>query len=154
MLIRLIFAILASFSPTRMESAREWNAFLDRIYLVPLEDVEPRDRGPYLAFFYFSEVYNGGHLQYFLNKTYLPWEETADAIAAMGAIDHAEILREAIERWRGQSRVRPESAEEYVEEALEAEFDDLDGAMYDLYPPLEDYVEKAVARAAKERENR
>jgi hypothetical protein len=154
LLVRLVFAVLASFSPTRTESVREWNAFLDKIYLVPLEEVEPRDRGPYLAFFYFSEVYNGGHLQYFLNKTYLPWDETADAIAAMGAIDHAEIMREAIERWQSQSRVRPESAEEYVEEALEAEFDDLDGAMYDLDPPLEDYVKEAVLRAAKERENR
>ena len=153
MLTRLILAILAGSSPVARESAREWNAFLDRAAMLPLEEVLPEDRGPYLVFMYFSEVYNGGHLQYFLNGAELPWDETADAMEAIGAIDHAEILREAIERWVSAERQSPKNVEEYVEEAREAEFDDLDGAMYDLDPPLEDYAERAVFRAAKERQS-
>jgi hypothetical protein len=149
MLLRLIFAVLAGLSPARADSAHEWNAFIDRAVMLPLEEVEPRDRGPYLAFFYFSEVYNGGHLQYFLNKTYLPWDETADAIETMGATDHAAILREAIKRWRGSVREAPTTVEEYVEIERLGEFQDLDYAMYDLKPELEYFVYRTLVREAR-----
>jgi len=146
---RLIaLSILLSIGLARPAKAEPWNEFLNRYGMLPLEAVDREYRGEYLAFWYFSEVYNGGHLQYFLNKHDYPWQETADAMQAMGASEHAAIMRKAIRRWRGKMRIAPTTVEEYLEIERQREFDDLDNAMYDLKPELEYYVYRSLVRKA------
>ena len=151
MLLRTILSVLLGFNSVQWTPSDYWNDFVHDYGMRDLEDVEPEMRGEFLAYWYFSEVYNGGHLQYFLNKHDFPWEETADAMEAMGAEGHAKILREAIEIWRAEERRAAETVDEYVEEAEKDELGDLDSAMYKLEPMLEYYLDRSLVRKARQK---
>lgn len=88
-------------------------------------------------------------MQYFLNKHDFPWHETADAMEAMGATEHAKVLRKAIAIWLSEERRIPQTVEEYVDDAQEGDLDEVDGAMYRIEPALECYVEKSLVRKAE-----
>jgi len=149
MRLRAIFlSVLLGLGLAQPARGEPWNDFIDKYGRLPLDAVDRDYRGEYLAFWYFNEVYNGGHLQYFLNKDDYPWEETANAMEAMGAAEHATIMRQAISRWRGTRRVAPRTVEEYVAIERQGEFNDLDNAMYDLKPELEYYVYRSLVRKA------
>ena len=44
-----------------------WNAFVELVALTKSQDLSEEQRPAHLVFWYDSEVYNGGHLQYFEN---------------------------------------------------------------------------------------
>ncbi|WP_421851897.1 DMP19 family protein [Oricola sp.] len=151
MMLKLILtAFLGLFSGSN-EDRHYWNQFIDEHGMSELADVDPDFREELLVFRYFSEVYNGGHLQYFLNLDDYPWEETADAMENMGAREHARILRRAIVVWRAEQRKPPRTAEEFVEEAQKDELGEFDSAMYRLKPIIEDYLDKSIIQKYKRR---
>ena len=76
-----------------------WNAFIDLIATEDYADLSPLQRKAHLAFWYDSEVQNGGHGQYFENQGRDRLSETVDALRKLGLSCQARILAHAIERF-------------------------------------------------------
>ncbi len=83
-----------------------------------------------------AEVQNGGHLQYFENGPGELVPHTIRALVVLDAPKQAGLLEHAFERWTDRERARLTSAEKYTDEALKAEFGDLDGAYYESSPGI------------------
>lgn len=118
-----------------------WNAFVDLIAVEKYADLNDVQRPAHLAFWYESELLNGGHLQYFENWGLEPLEEKLLALGALGADAQAVILKEAADRWRSQARSPIETPEVYSETAMLGEFDDLDDRFYKCRPEITELLE-------------
>jgi hypothetical protein len=119
-----------------------WNAFIDLCAMEEYGELSATQRLGHLAFWYDSEVQNGGHLQYFLNRGTGLLEETITALGALGLGCHADVLRRAAAAWDASERQQPESAEEYSVQALEGEFDEFDGAFDECFPTIHEGLER------------
>lgn len=113
-----------------------WNAFVQLLAMSEPEELGPSQLPAQRAFWYDSEVQNGGHLQYFLNRGITEAQAAVPNLRDLSAIVFSELLREAISIWEEGGRSPAESAEEYVELALEAEFESIDLRYYSVSPPL------------------
>ena len=114
-----------------------WNAFVDLIAGSSYSHLSKKQRPAYLVFRYESEVHNGGHMQYFENFGTKRIEDTVAALELLGAPCHAKVLARAAARFNSQIRKRIRSVEEYVETALEGEFDLFDRKWGKCRPELE-----------------
>lgn len=122
-----------------------WNAFIEFVVDVELDDLNPMQRTAYLTFFYEAEVMNGGHLQYFENKSVEFIDETIKALESIGASCQMEILKEAKNVINESSKQKPiTSADEFVERALEGDYEELDNKFYECQPEIADLLEKYV----------
>jgi len=105
-----------------------WNAFVDLLAMSKLDELEPRQRAAHLAFWYDSEIQNGGHLQYFANRGLEVVPETVRSLKTLGAHAQADILAEAHRLAAEQEWDTVTSVEDFVAESLEggfSRFDDL-----------------------------
>lgn len=73
-----------------------WNAFVDLLAMEHYEDLTPLQRQAHLAFWYESEVQNGGHGQYFENRGTEHLGATCKALMELGLEDHAALLGRAL----------------------------------------------------------
>jgi hypothetical protein len=119
-----------------------WNAFVDLLAMEEYADLSEVQRRAHLVFWYDSEVQNGGHLQYFLNRGTQLVPETLIALEGIGLPCQASVLRRASARWVLHERPEPQTAEEYSEQALEGEFDQYDAAFHACAPPVPDVLEQ------------
>jgi hypothetical protein len=108
-------------------------------------DLTPSQRPAQLVFWYESEVQNGGHLQYFINRGDDHSEETIQALHSLGARGQARVLAQAVALWRSAHREASVDAEVYVEEALEDEFGDLDKAFHACPENLASVLQRHLA---------
>ncbi|HTC17630.1 MAG TPA: DUF4375 domain-containing protein [Stellaceae bacterium] len=76
---------------------RAWNGYLDFMCYAIYEELTPIQRIAFLSDRYYNEVYNGGHLQYFLNDEERHAKEAIEALPALGGSDHAAVLKTALE---------------------------------------------------------
>jgi hypothetical protein len=123
-----------------------WNAFVDLLAMEEYEDLDEVQRIAYLCFWYDSEVQNGGHLQYFENRGLDMVSDSIVALNILGAVSQGEILKSAIDKLSAKPRKKLETVEEYVERALEGEFEELDETYYDSTPSVSDLLEKYLER--------
>jgi hypothetical protein len=72
-----------------------WNAFVE-ICFSNIEDLTPAQRLSHLVFLYSSEVHNGGHYQYFVNKCHWDHTEVISVLGKIGAVEHAANLAAAL----------------------------------------------------------
>jgi hypothetical protein len=93
----------------------KWNAINDLLALSDLRDLTPLQRIAYLAYWYMSEVENGGHFQYFINRSDFDHDEVAKALESIGAAEHSANLRNAHNAAHGMATGSPDTSEEYVE---------------------------------------
>jgi len=122
-------------------AATIWNAFVDFLAMSEPNDLSPEQRPAQLVFWYESEVQNGGHLQYFLNRGLEEAREAVRALLQLGASSHSSVLESAIGRWSAVARTAPVSAEDYVEEALQDEFEQFDKEFF-AAQPLQEVLER------------
>jgi Domain of unknown function (DUF4375) len=101
----------------------------------PIEKLHPSQRPASYAWYYFCEVNNGGHAQYFMNldgcaapSTYVP--EAIDGLRILGMESVADILAQAYLRWIGAARLAPADLLDASAIFQECEFEDLDSAFY------------------------
>ena len=80
---------------------------------------------------YFAEVYNGGHDQFFFNSTGIVWKDALEGFRAIGMNECADILAEAARRMGGSPSMDREERWEQ-QEKHGAEFDDLDSQFYNM----------------------
>ena len=71
-----------------------WNAMNDMLSLSDIRNLTPIQRAAYLAYWYMSEAYNGGHEQFISNHADLDHFEVVRALEAVGAVEQAGILRD------------------------------------------------------------
>ncbi|MFC1953141.1 DUF4375 domain-containing protein [Chloroflexota bacterium] len=125
-----------------------WNAFIDLIAEDPdkLSDVQGV---AHFAFWYDSEVQNGGHIQYFENmfNRYKDKEDilvsaTLEALKIIGVKKQAKILTKASKQYFSRKRKHLSSVEEFIELELEDEFEKFDDSYYDCSPDMNTYLEK------------
>jgi hypothetical protein len=119
---------------------RIWNEFV-AISLRPYETLDPEQRPGHLAFRYDAEVQNGGHLQYFENLGVRRLNESIAALEQIGASCHASVLTNAGEFYMGRQRSHPQTVSEYVDLALEGEFDVHDESFHKCKPSLMEHLE-------------
>jgi len=119
-----------------------WNAFIDLLAMEDYKNLTPTQQVAQLAFWYDSEIQNGGHLQFFENRGTEHLESTIVALEKLGATAQQKILTEAGKKWSAEIRSEIESVEDYVSEALEAEFEDSDNLYYECDPSINDFLEK------------
>ena len=108
-----------------------WNAMVDMCAMENLESFTPTQRVAHLAFWYMSEVNNGGHFQFFCNQEHLNFQEVVGALKAIGAQKCAETLDQAIARLHESELNLPNSLAEYVETEAEAAMHGLDKHYYE-----------------------
>jgi len=73
-----------------------WNAMNDMLSISDISDLTPTQRAAHLAYWYMSEVYNGGHEQFLTNHAELDHFEVVRALEAVGAVEQAGILADML----------------------------------------------------------
>lgn len=96
---------------------------------------------------YFAEVYNGGHDQFFYNSTGIVWEDALNGFRAAGLDKCAEILEHAAQLIGGTPSFDREERWDIMDR-LEPDFGELDSRLYDL--PEEDTDLRGYILANKE----
>jgi hypothetical protein len=127
-----------------------WNAFIELISQNPdkLSDVQAI---AHFAFWYDSEVQNGGHVQYFENmfnrykdKENAVVSATLEALKIIGAKKQEKILTQASKQYCSKIRNHPSTVDEFVALELEDEFAKFDNQYYDCSPDMNNYLEKLL----------
>jgi hypothetical protein len=119
-----------------------WNSFIDLIATEDYKDLDQIQRKAHLAFWYDSELQNGGHLQYFENRGTELIDATLAALRDIGANKQYKILATASKKWLAVPRPNIETVENYVDEALEGEFEQYDNKYYECEPSINYLLEK------------
>lgn len=91
-----------------------WNAFVDLVGMSDLENLNNTQRIAHLAFWYDSEVQNGGHDQYFGNNDYFDHQEVISALEILGATCQAQVLTDALTFFSGTVEEIPETYDAFV----------------------------------------
>jgi hypothetical protein len=102
-----------------------WNAFIELISESEPEDLSDIQSVAKFAFWYDSEVQNGGHLQYFENS-YIRYESkinvlisaTLEALKILGAKKQAKIFASASAKYLSSLKKHPKDIQEYTEQSL------------------------------------
>jgi hypothetical protein len=119
-----------------------WNQFINFLAISEIDQLDSTQRPAYLTFRYDSEVQNGGHLQFFVNRPTQLTSETIRALRQIGAMEQAALLRSAFERWVGKDRETPRTVDEFVEAARQVEFEDVDSRYCGVSPSVTQLLEK------------
>lgn len=72
-----------------------WNAFVGILSYSEPSHLESRQKPAHFAFWYSSEVNNGGHFQYFMNRGTSVVPETIQSLHSLGAEQQADVLSDA-----------------------------------------------------------
>ena len=123
-----------------------WNQFVDLLAMSDYDQLTPKQRAAQLVFWYYNEVENGGHLQYFENRGPEHAALTIKALKILGAERHARVLVRALARFNSKKRSRIKSVEEYVETAQEVEFASFDQKYAECQPELDDVLKRFLAK--------
>jgi hypothetical protein len=119
-----------------------WNQFIDRYCMLEYRDVPAAYKPAYVFFRYFSEVYNGGHLQFFVNVYDLPPEAVSSALAEVAGPKVAANFDDALTRWRTSHPEPRSELPNYFELVGEMRFEAHDQFIACLEPVMEDRLLK------------
>ena len=122
-----------------------WNTFVNLLAMRDYDDLKPSQRPAHLAFWYDSEVQNGGHFQYFENRGVEQVDETIRALESLGATAQSKILSSAFAIASQREWGAISSVDEFVEKALASPFSQLDRAYYECQPALLDLLQRHLA---------
>lgn len=119
----------------------KWNALIDLISAADLDELTPVQRIAHLAWWYNSEVLNGGHDQYFGNKDYFDHSEVVSALDALGATCQHDVLKEALIYFTKAQEDMPDGYDEYLAWDQEYRYGDqmsnFDKQFYGCRPEIE-----------------
>lgn len=101
------------------------------IYERSLSAFSKPQRLVFAVVWYYSEVNNGGHDQFFFNSTGIVWPDALEALRTVDLGDFAEILGQAVGRFSEPPSQDRKARHEQLE-TDEPEFDDLDTRFFGL----------------------
>jgi hypothetical protein len=107
-----------------------WNAMNDICALSDIKDLTPVQRVAHLCYWYMSEVYNGGHYQYFVNKHAYDHMEVVRALEAIGAAEQATSLAAALKAVTASPVGEPQTVEQFLAGEETANLASYDAAFY------------------------
>jgi len=119
-----------------------WNEFVDIVSLLDFDESETSIEAASLCFWYDSELQNGGHLQYFENQGIENSKKLIEGLRKIGAETQKKVYEKALKVWMSKVRDSIDTIEEYVLEALEEEFHELDSEYYECTPDMNYYLKK------------
>jgi hypothetical protein len=131
---------------TQTNQEEKWNLFIDLIVMEDEKNLSEVQLDTKLCFFYEAEVLNGGHLQYFNNRGISQTYDCFCALKRIGAIVQANILADAMKTLKENGIEDINSVEDYVAEALENKFGDVDNAFYDCSPDITSLLEDFILK--------
>ena len=109
-------------SPTKVSrkafqefAGARWNAMNDMLSLSDIRDLTPIQRPAHLAYWYMSEVYNGGHEQFLTNHANLDHHEVVRALETIGAVAQAGILADFLKTVTNTISGIPRTVADYLE---------------------------------------
>jgi hypothetical protein len=118
----------------------KWNSFIEIISSNEFHDLTPKQRIAQLAFWYDSEVQNGGHLYYFENIGIEYLDETIEALNILDAKCQQNILSKASAIHNTKTRSKITSQEDMIKRALEGEYSEYDEEYYECKPDINYYL--------------
>ncbi len=124
----------------------EWNEYIDLLAMSSYDELDSIQRVAHLIFWYESEVQNGGHMQYFENQGIEYVNETIESLRKVNAIIYTNILNDAYKQFASTKRIRINTVEEYVDGALENEFDRFDNSFHETSETLTSYLEDYLSK--------
>jgi hypothetical protein len=113
-------------SDSDTHDALTWNAMVDLCAMEPLETCSPIQRKAALLFWYQSEVNNGGHFQYFMNRSDYPHREVLALLRELGASRSAAALKGALGRVESILPMIALDYESYVEREHQVDLNSFD----------------------------
>jgi Domain of unknown function (DUF4375) len=123
-----------------------WNEYVGILGMSDYHELTEIQRVAHLSFWYDSELQNGGHLQYFENHGDHRAEEVIRSLRCLGGAEQADVLSRAARQFRTTPRRRIVTVEEFVQTALEGEFDELDKDYYRCCPPMTELLKAYLAQ--------
>lgn len=76
-----------------------WNVFIDLLAMEDESDLSEKQRIAHDAFWYDSEIQNGGHMQYFENKFKKDYSGIIKSLNLIGAKKQAKIFEKAVKQF-------------------------------------------------------
>lgn len=120
----------------------KWNSFVDLLAMEEYDDLTPIQQIASSLFWYDSEVQNGGHLQYVLNQGIEHLKLTLTSFKSIGNTPFHELLVKVLNTYNSLDFTEIEDIEEYIEEALEDHFGEIDDAYHSIEPTIHSILEK------------
>ena len=127
-----------------------WNAMNDICALSRTEDLTPVQRVAHLAYWYMSEVYNGGHYQYFINKSSYDHGEVIRALEEIGASEHAASLAAALKTVTASPAGSPRTVEQFLAGQTTVDLSIYDTAFNKCSRKVEDSLEDFLDKHEQE----
>ena len=84
-------------------------------------------------------------MPYFENQGFVQTNEVIGSLRALGAGRQADVLSLARERLQSKEREKIQSVDDFIDAALEGEFDDLDKVYYECSPKITELLEAYLA---------
>jgi len=128
------------------ESYQIWNAFIELLAMEKEEDLTEIQKNAQRAFWYESEVQNGGHVQYFENTFLDDYSEIINSIEIIGAQEHAKVLKRAVEIYFKMNRTKVENIEKFISESLQKDYQNLDNEYYAIDPNMNYYFKEYLKK--------
>ena len=125
----------------RSEEYQIWNSFIDILAMESEENLSDIQKHAQRAFWYESEIQNGGHLQYFENQKMESYCEVIHSLKIIGAIEHAMVLQKATDMLLSKKRKPIITLKSFIKKALENEYGEYDSEYYDINPDMNYYLE-------------
>lgn len=126
--IKIDDSVIAQQSPTAVIDPVWWSVSIydsKEEYEQDLVPFSPQQRVVFAILWYLSEVYNGGHVQFYSNSTGIVWEDAMNGFETIGLHEGKEIIAESARRFGANpSFIREER--ERVLDSLDDDFMDLD----------------------------
>ena len=124
----------------------EWNAFIELLTMEEYNDLTRNQQIASSLFWYDSEVQNGGHLQYFLNQGVKNVIATLSALESTENKEFYELLKLALSKYESLNLSGIEDIENYIEEALEDHFGEMDERYYSIEPTIQSILEEYLKK--------
>jgi Domain of unknown function (DUF4375) len=127
-----------------------WNSFIDVIGGGDDPSRSPLQQHCHYCFRYYSEVQNGGHLQFFENNGLEYAKAVLESMNGLGLVVAAKILQNALSIASKYHWPQFAEVDEYVEFAQSGLFDRLDNEFSKLEPRLIHSLEQILMRQRDE----
>ena len=119
-----------------------WNEFIDLLAMENENELTDIQKNAQRAFWYESEIQNGGHFQYFENVKFNNYSDIIKSIKFIGATDHAIILEKAVKIYFNKRRKIINSIKKFINGSLEDEYSELDSEYGLIEPNMNYYLEE------------
>jgi hypothetical protein len=127
-----------------------WNSFIDILAMENEKNLTDIQKNAQRAFWYESEVQNGGHVQYFENMNLDNYVLIINSLKYIGADNHAEILEKAVKIYFKNGIRNIDSVNDLIKASLEDKIQELDYEYNEIKPNMNYYLKEYLNKYLEE----